>query len=68
MDITFLNDELLQDEREEVVKEAENQSGQDGDEDDYQGEADCLTAGRPRDVSELSLGIFEVIDESVHFL
>jgi hypothetical protein len=58
----------LQDEREDVVEQTEEEGGKDRDQNNHEGKGHSLTTSRPRDVSELTLGILDVVDESIHCL
>lgn len=57
-----LDDEFLEYEREDVVKEAKINGGEQRYDDDYRRKDNSLPAGRPRDMLELPASILDVID------
>jgi hypothetical protein len=57
-----LNDKLLNDEGEEIIKETEENGGGDRNQNNRTRNDERLTPGRPRNMSELGAGILEVID------
>lgn len=56
----------MNNERENIVEEAEKESGEERNEDNNNSEARGLFARWPRDVRELAFGILDVVPESVH--
>jgi hypothetical protein len=63
----ILKDELLDNEAQDIVKEAEDEGRHHGDNDDKQSEGDGLLARGPSYMDELGSRIADVLDESVHF-
>jgi len=63
-----LDNELLQNEREDVIKETKEGRYGDGNNDSNNRIGNGLAPSRPRDVSKLGPGVLNVVYESIHVL